>query len=198
MSKLSYHLQQSIDELEEAKGKKPRPGVLRRWLRSARYFVTDLYYDYPHQIYCNIRNLYKNVVFFWPHVLKYRDFDYHYSLELFCDSLEHLAHGLKRWDNLKYSDRHYKRCLFAAKRLRQAYNRETWKDNSYRALTKKNPIKWIELDNGMSQMAHDYHTSEEYYTKMFNLITKRTDKAEKDAKERAWAYLQKHIQSFWD
>ncbi len=198
MSKLNYHLQQAVDELEESTGRKPKPSSIKVLLRTIRYFVTDLYYDYPHSIYCNIRNLYRNVVFFWPHILKYRDFDHHYSLDLFCDSLEHLAHGLKRWDNLKNSDRHYKRCLFAAKQLRHAYDEGSWKDKSYRSLSKKNPIKWIPLKNGMTQMDHDYSKGEEYYTKMFKLITKRTYKAEKEAKERAWAYINKHIESFWD
>lgn len=198
MSKLSYRIQQSIDDIEEATGKAPKPSNIKVLLRTIRYFVTDLYYDYPHQLYRNIRNLYRNVVFFWPHIRNYRDFDYHYSLELFCDSLEHLAHGLKRWGNCLHSDRHYKRCLFAARQLRNAYADEGFKDKSYKALSKANPIKWIPLKNGMSQMTHDYNKGEEYYTKMFKLINARTMKAEKEAKEKAWAYIHKHIQHWWD
>ncbi len=198
MSRLSDSIQRSIDEMDEASGKKSKPGKLKRLSRYIYEVVTDFWYDYPRALYCSIRNLYRNVVFFWPHILKYRDFDYHYSLDLFCDSLEHLAHGLKRWDNLKHSQRYYKRCLFASRQLRDAYDDGAWKDKSYQALSKANPIKWVPLKNGMTQMAHDYSKGEEYYTKMFKLIHKRTDKAEKEAKERAWAYIQKHIQHFWD
>lgn len=198
MSKIGYRIQQSLDELLEATGKKPKPSNLKVLLRTIRYFVTDLYYNYPHKVYCNIKNLYKNIVFFWPHILNYRDFDYHYSLDLFCDSLEHLAHGLKRWDNALHADRNYKRCLFAAKQLRAAYDFSDWRDKSYMALTKRNPIKWIPLNNGMTQMSHDYQLSEEYYSKMFKVINTRLRDSEERAKKDAWSYIHKHIQHFWD
>ena len=198
MSKFSYHIQQAIDEIEEVTGRAPKPSNIKVLSRTIRYFVTDLYYDYPHKLYCNIKCLYRNVVFFWPHIRNYRDFDYRYSLDLFCDSLEHLAHGLKRWDNCLSSERNYKRCLFAAKQLRSAYADEGYNDKSYRSLSNLNPIKWTPLDNGMTQMGHDYSVSEEYYTKMFKVITKRTNNSEKEAKERAWAYVHKYIQTWWD
>lgn len=198
MSKLSYHLEQAIEELEESTGKKPKPNSIGVLLRTIRYFVTDLYYDYPHTLYCNIRNIYRNVVFFWPHILKYRDFDYHYSVELFCDSLEHLAHGLKRWDNCVGSDRNYRRCMTAAKQLRKAYADESSQDKSYMALAKVNPIKWIPLKGGMSQMAHDYKKTEDYYSKMFKVINKRTQTSEAALKKEAWEYIHKYIQHWWD
>ncbi len=179
-------------------GRKRKPIHIMGLLRSLGYFFQDLYYDYPYALYHNIRRLYKNIVFFLPHIIKMRDFDYHYQLHLFCDGLEYLARGLKRHDHCVMSDKNYRRCLFAARRLRNAYEDNSYKDKSYRRLSDKNPITFVPHKNGMSQMIHIYGNSEDYYDKMFRLITKRIAKTQEKKKVEAFAYLQKHIEHFWD
>ncbi len=198
MSRLSNSLEQSLYDLEVMHGKiKPNKGI-KRLSRFIYYLVTDFYYNYPHTWYCTIKHFIRNVKFFWPHVLTMKDFDSHYQIQLFCDSLEYLAKGLKRWDNCVGSDRNYKRCMTAAKQLRKAYADDSYNDKSYKALTRANPIRWIKLKSGCSQMTHDYKKTEEYYTKMFKVINKRTSESEARSKKEAWEYINKYIQHFWD
>ncbi len=198
MSKLSYKIQQSIDEMDEMDGKKVKPVGIMRVLRIVKYFAIDLWYDYPYVWIYNIRAIYCNLCFFMPHIRHMRDWDSSYQISLFCDSLEYLANGLRRHDNCLHSQRHYRRCLFAAKRLRNAYDDRSYNDKSYVSLSKKNPIRFVKIDNGMSQMTHDYSNTKEYYNKMFKVIHKRTEAAMKAEKADAWAYINKHIQSWWD
>ncbi len=199
MSRLSNSIEQSIYELDVSTGKiKPNKG-LKRLSSFMYYMITDLYYDYPHNWYCVVKHYIRNIKFFWPHIKGMKDFDSHYQLELFCDSLEYLARGLKRWDNCVGSDRNYKRCMTAAKQLRKAYADEGYNDKSYRALSKRNPIRFVSLGkNKGSTMTHDYAKTEEYYTKMSKLINKRIQTTEEKAKKEAWAYIHKYIQQWWD
>ncbi len=198
MSRISNSLEQALYELEESTGRKAKPGLIKRMSRTMYYFMTDLYYDYPHHWYYIAKHFCRNVKFFWPHILGMKDFDSSYQIDLFCDSLEYLARGLKRWDNCVGSDRNYKRCMTAAKQLRKAYADEGHNDKSYRYLSKKNPIRFVKLNNGHSQMTHDYSKTEEYYTKMFKVINKRIADNEKKAKLEAWTYIYKYIQHWWE
>ncbi len=194
MSKLSYKIQQSIDEMDG----KSATG-LAKLSQIVVYFVKDLWYDYPHVWLSHALYMYKNVKFFWPHIRDMRDWDSFYQINLFCDGLEYLAQGLKQHDHCVNSDRHYKRCLFAAKRLRAAYDDRAHEDKSYKRLSDKNPIKFVKCANGRgSIMTHDYHNTEEYYEKMFKLIHKRTEATMAAEKAASWAYINKHIQSWWD
>ena len=187
------------EELEEMHGKKQKPGRIMGAIRTVKYASIDLYHTYPFSWWCNTRYFFSNLKFFWPHIVGFRDFDHHYTMELFCDSLERLAHGLKRWDNCTRSETNYRRCLFAARNLRKAYAEESYKDKSYMSLSKKNPIKWVPMgNNGYTQMTHDYSVSEEYYRKMFDVIHKRQQKSEARSKKEAWAYIHKHYESWWD
>jgi hypothetical protein len=198
MSKLTNSLEQSIYELDVSQGRKKPDAGLRKFCRGAKYYILELYYDYIKQPYFTVKHFFRNVRFFWPHILHMKDFDSHYQIQLFCDSLEYLARGLKRWNHCVGSDRNYKRCMTASKQLRKAYADESYKDKSYRALSNANPVRFVKLGNGFSQMTHDYKKTEEYYTKMFKVINKRTSEAEKRAKKEAWDYIHKYIQSFWD
>lgn len=199
MSKLAYHLQQSIDEMDELTGKKTKPNLVVSYFRRTRDFIKDIYYDYPYRCIHNLISMYKNLRFFLPHIIGMRDFDYSYQLNLFCDSLEYLAQGLKRHDHCVLSERNYKRCLFATKRLRAAYNEESYNDKSYKALVKANPFKFVICANGLgNQLTHNYSKGEEYYSKMYKIINKRLRKTEETEKKEAVAYLFKYIQHFWD
>lgn len=144
------------------------------------------------------------------HFTTWADFSHCYTLELFCDSLEALAHGLKRWNHLVLSKRYYRRCLFAAKQLRAAYNYEEYNDVSYKALTDSVPFKLKKWTNnsGLQHtiMVHDYSklghvmkmSPKEYYSKMFKVINKRCKGIRESKIANAWAYIHKHIESFWD
>ena len=88
--------------------------------------------------------------------------------------------------------------MTAAKQLRKAYEDNGHNDKSYMALSKANPIRMVKINSGYSQMTHDYSKTEEYYSKMFTVINKRTSATEKRAKKEAWEYINKHIQSWWD
>ncbi len=192
MSKLSYKIQQAIDEIDGVK----YTGI-PRLSRIVVCFVTDLWYDYPHVWIYNIQSMYRNLRFFMPHIKRMRNWDSSYQIALFCDSLAYLAEGLKNGHCLN-SEKKYRRCLFAGQRLRNAYDDHSYQDKSYARLAKRNPIKFVPCGNGMSEMTHNYGNKKEYYEKMFALIHKRTEKVKKENKDAAWAYINKHIESFWD
>ncbi len=199
MSRLSYKIKQALEEADEMCHPDKKPSLIVKWSRFVRYFVTDLYYDYPYLWVSRVKSIHKNIKFFWPHIKHMRDWDSSYQIYLFCDSLEYLAQGLKNHDNCLHSLRHYRRCLFAAKRLRNAYDDKAHEDKSYQRLSMRNPIRFVKLSNGRgSQMTHDYGNTEEYYTKMFKVIHKRTEASMKAEKEATWMYINKHIQSWWD
>ncbi len=193
MSKIGYRLDQALDEAGSW-GKKP---TFTQRIKAFKYFFIDLYYDYPHHYTYLIKTYYLNFKFFLPHIINMRNWDSSYQINLFCDSLEYLAEGLKNGHCL-HSKTQYRRCLFAAKQLRKAYADKSYNDKSYVALSKANPIRWVQLKNGNSQIVHDYKKTEEHYTKMFKIIKKRTSATEEKAKTEAWAYINKHIESWWD
>ena len=196
MSKLGYKIQQALDDVN---GTYKNKSIIIKAYVSVVYFFKDIWYDYPSVWISNVKYIIRNFKLLYPHIVHMRDWDQSYQLNLFCDSLEYLAQGLKRHNNCVHSLRNSRRCLFAAKRLRSAYDDRTYLDKSYRRLTENNPIKFVKLKNGMSRMTHDYGTKgEEYYSKMFKLIHKRQDAIIKEEKKQAWLYLHKHFESFWD
>lgn len=198
MSKLSYRTKQAIEEAEDMLSDKKPPFIIK-WLRFVHYFIVNLWYDYPHVWISDVRYMIANFRLLWPHIKHMRDWDSSYQLNLFCDSLEYLAKGLKRHNHCTNSERYYRRCLFAAKRLRTAYNDKTYEDKSYVALTKANPVRLVKCANGIGhKLTHDYSRSPEYYAKMFKIIRKRQEKVTADNKKEAWAYLNKHFESLWD
>lgn len=198
MSTLGYKLKRILREADEMTGKVPQEHLVVRGLRCVLYIVQELWYNHPYIWWNRMTYIWKNLKFFWPHIIKMRDFDSSYQLELFCDSLEYLARGLKSYNNCAGSERNYRRCLFAAKQLRKAYNYKGYMDKSYQALSTANPIRFEKLESGCSLLVHDYKTTEEYYDKMWTVIHKRIDKTEAEAKKDAWAYINKHLNSWWD
>lgn len=198
-SKLGYRLNRMLREADEMTGKSPKENIVVRFFRQAEYIIKDLWYDHPYMWYYNATNMYANLKFFMPHIIHMRSWDSHYQITLFCDSLKFLAHGLKVQDHCVLSDRNYKRCLFAAQRLRNAYDDRSYLDKSYQRLLEANPVKFIKLPSDHSFMTHDYSPKgEEYYSKMWKLIHKRQEAAIKAEKAAAWAYIHKYIEHWWD
>ncbi len=194
MSKLGYKIQQALDEVGTY-GTKP---TLWQYIKATKYFFMDLYYDYPYVWKCNVKYMWKNLKFFMPHIIHMRDWDQSYQIELFCDGLEYLAKGLKSNVHHINSGKYSKRCLFASARLRKAYSANACDDKSYLALSKANPIKFVSLGNGCSQMIHDYGPrGKEYYSKMFKLIHERQEKVIGLEKKEAWLYIHKYIEHWW-
>jgi hypothetical protein len=199
MDKLSYKIKQAVEEHEIITGQKKKPRLLTLFFRAIEYFLKDLWYDYPYVWLCNLKYIIRNIKFFLPHIIHMRDWDQSYQINLFCDSLEYLAYGLKQSNNHIHSQRTYRRCLFAAKRLRAAYDDKSYNDKSYRRLSEINPIRFVKLNNGMSRMTHEYSKrGKEYYNRMLKLICKRKDAIIKEEKKQAWLYLNKYIESFWE
>lgn len=156
-----------------------------------------------------------NVPWMANHICQFGDYDYSYSVSLWIDSLIALGRGLLRWNNVVGSQRNGRRALIAAAMLKRAYFYENWEDKSYlnwssrskhvsipisekgNVVLKKN-AKYFQLttvhafDNAMGM------DKEEYADKMWRIIHNRQKKTEAQMKIDAWAYLQKHLTSFWD
>lgn len=196
MSKLSYRIQQSLDMIN---GVDKNRTVIMKLYMSINYFIKDLWYDYPHVWINNLKYIFKNLKFFWTHIINMRDWDSSYQLDLFCDSLEYLAKGLKNHGNHVNSMKYYKRCLFATRRLKKAYNAEVYNYKSYQKLVYCNPAYFTKEEAGLCRLVHNYGPrGEEYYTKMFKLINNKYTKIIEKEKKDAWIYLHKYFESYWD
>lgn len=145
-----------------------------------------------------VKYWYVNFKFFLPHIIKMRDWDSGYQIRLFASSLKYLANGIKQQGHLKQCDRIYKRCLIASELLTKAYNFEPWTDTSYRYQSDRNPIVFKPLDNGHTELTHEYAVSKNYYSKMSKVINKRLNNQERNLKKDAWGYINKYIEYFWD
>lgn len=188
MSKLLWHIKRSLDNIEG------KPGTLKK----IYYVLGDLWYNYPHLWIYRTRTIYRNFKFFWPHIINYRNWDSHYTITLLCDSLDDLAKGIKDGCHVN-AEKCYRRCKTAAGMLRNAYDDVGFlKDKSYMYLWKKNRPKFEKLDNGYSVLTREYGNTEEYYNKMYKLISDRLTKVEKERKKEAWEYLHKYVEQFWD
>lgn len=139
------------------------------------------------------------------HLYSWADFDHSYSINLFIDALHNLGKGLKRWNNHVNADKCYKRCMAAAAMLKKAYNYHAWEDASYKNHMKRTAHRWGKFRKGLSQMHSDHlydnamgMPREEYETKMFHVIHKRQKREEEHMRQEAWAFIHKHIESWWD
>ncbi len=193
MSKLSYRLQQALDE-SGSYGQKP---TLLQKIKAIKYLFIDLYYDYPHHWIWTIKQTLKNLRFFMPHIINMRPWDYSYQITLFADSLEYLAKGLKDGHALS-AEKQYRRAMTAAGKLRKAYSYGSWDDKSYRNWTNRNPMVFTDLGDGFTSLSSNPKDGEEYSDKMYKIIRNRQEKEEAGLKKVAWEYLHKHIEHWWN
>lgn len=149
------------------------------------------------------------------HLCQFGDYDYSYNISLWVDSLTALGRGLLRWNNVVGSQRNGRRALTAAAMLKRAYNYESWEDKAYlnwsarskhlhipinakgnvvlKKYAKYYQLKTIQTyDNAMGM------NREEYADKMWKIIHDRQKITEAQMKIDAWAYIQKHLCSWWD
>ena len=150
-------------------------------------------------LYYELKNFFKNLPHFLKQAWQFRSFDYSYSIEAFCKNLDRVAEALKndRWH--KGAKKHYRRCKTAAGMLRKAYNYSACDDKGYQAWADANPIFFEKSRKGadLVEMKTKYKNNKVYSDKMYAIIRKRVDRIEKQQKDEAWAYLQKHVESFW-
>lgn len=148
--------------------------------------------------YYDCRQFVSNLPLFIKQAWHWRSWDSCHSLDIFIELLKQHAHDQKKDKYHINADKRYRQCMRAAGQLEQAYD-DTIKDKSYRNLLDNNPIKWLPYknDDDLVQLSHDYHKSEEYYAQMSKIIRTRLDKQEKERKQAAWAYINKHIEEWW-
>lgn len=100
-------------ELKEDKSLKGKVmGIYYRIYRVFR-FISRIPY--------NTKHICKNLRWMFPHIIKFRAWDYACNIELFADSLEQLAKEIKRKDIFVGAEKESRRCLYSAKMLRKLY-----------------------------------------------------------------------------
>ncbi len=150
-----------------------------------------------HKWVYNAKNFAANLPFFIKWAWKWRSWDSSYAINLFSDALELVAKEMYKDKCHVNSMKYARRCSYAAKKLRSAYNDSDSVDVSYRYYAERNPVVFVKLPSGHSRMTHKWAISEEYGNKMFRTITKRTDDWNKARKQEAWQYIHKHISTWW-
>lgn len=140
--------------------------------------------------YYDVRAFLHNLPRFLRQAWRWRSWDYMYTIDAFTENLECVGKSL--------DSKRRRSCLRAVKQLRLAYEAHVVEDKGYQYWVKQNPFRFVKLPNGMSQLTHDYAKSKEYCDKMREVVVKRVEKAIEQRKTDAWAYLQKHIESYWD
>lgn len=149
--------------------------------------------------YYDVKNFIKGLPRALRNAWKFRDWDYMYTIDEFADNLERLARSMRDGHH-KNTGKKYKKAMLAAAKLRKAYAYSIANDVSYKAWSDANPISFRKLrkSDTLEVVIEQKKHSEAYSTTMFHLIHKRTQAVEKAQKQEAWAFVAKHIETFWD
>lgn len=154
--------------------------------------IADVISEAAHEIksrcgWYNVKYFCANLPFFIKQAWKWRSWDYTYQIELFADALERSARSIKRNDNHVGADKTHRRAMTASGMLRKAYLDQEFDKSLLQHLQKRNPL-----------ITRRDATNPEQEAKMFRIIRNRVDAWEKQRKDDAWKYVNKHIQKFWD
>lgn len=156
--------------------------------------IADVISEAAHGIKCrcgwySVKYFFINLPFFVKQAWKWRSWDYTYQIELFADALERSARSIKHNDNHVGADKTYRRAMTAVGMLRKAYINPEFDKSLWAYLVKTSPL--------YKNVSYDKH-SKEWYNKLSDVIRKRADAWEKQRKDDAWKYVNKHIQKIWD
>ena len=186
-SKLFKSLKYSIDELEGSKISLYRKLEIQ-WLESkTRDVITHPYYI--------LKQFYLNLKIFIPLAYRWRSWDFSYTVTVLCELLKAQARVTKEADRHIGSEKAYRKQMTAAGMLEKAYNEEV--DKSIMYLTMKNPVEFTKVGDGYNRMSQKQVTDKRIYDGIYAVADKRSKKAKETRKREAWAYLQKHLESFW-
>ncbi len=149
-----------------------------------------------HTGFYNIKRFRRNLPMFVKMAWNWRSWDYTYTIEALCVMLTEQAHVLKV-GHCTRSEELYRRCMTASGLIRKAYlNDDTDVSTTY--LLRKNPTYFRRKDEKYSELVREYNTKKELFDKIYNVASKRVEKAERAREQEAWAYLNKYIRHFWD
>lgn len=148
-------------------------------------------YNKLQDFYYNVKAFIDNLKWMIPEAWKFRCWDYSHNIDLFAKSLEITGNTIIKYGNCLTSKKHGRRAIFAAYKLKTAYN--YYSDNSISYLNKENKIKFTQCF-----LTRDYKYSEEDFYKLYNTAQKRVLALETNRKKEAWQYLHKYIEHFWE
>lgn len=162
------------------------------------YIDTMLHEHCIVNFYYKVKCFYYNLKWMLPQAWKFRSWDYSFNIELFSTSLEQTGNTIINTGNSINSRKIGRRALFAAYRLRKAYEYSVVDDKSYMYLSRNNRVVFNRTSSGYSVLNRDYKHSQEFYNKLYKVIDKRITKIEKSNKKEAWEYIHKYIEGWWD
>lgn len=141
--------------------------------------------------YYNLKAFKDNLKWMIPAAWNFRCWDYQYNIDLFSKSLEVTGNTMIKYGNGVNSKKHGRRAIYAAHKLRTAY--DYYNDKSIKYLLKTNPV--VRQNNTLK---HLYKHSQKYFNKLYEVASKRVKEIEKNRQKEAWTYLHKHLPFFWD
>jgi hypothetical protein len=125
----------------------------------------------------------------------WRSWDSEFTIEVLTTLLRTSAKVLRKGCGVN-SEKTYRRCMTAAGLLDKAYN-DFKRDKTISYLISKNKM-YIEKVGIFGRLKINYIADKRIYDGMYSAALKRSNKEEAALKKEAWAYLHKHIESFWD
>lgn len=146
-----------------------------------------------YSFYCKLKCFLINLKWMIPAAWKFRWWDSHFNVDLFCKSLEITGHNIIKYGNSTVSVKEGRRAIFAAHKLRKSYEYSWTDDKSAMYLFKENPIT---LKN--NKLHHEYKQSKEFYNKLYKVMRNRVEKIQAQNKKEAWDYIYKYIDHWWD
>lgn len=167
----------------------------------------DVVYEHPRDAYESkrLQEILQDHDWLLKHYVKWRNWDEHYTIDLFKDSLYNLGKGV--YDgHFVGSKKHGARALLASDMLNKLYIKEPI-DNSYVSHIKRFNFSSKPINTAagrMYELVPEYlYTNamglpnEEYERKMFKVIHKRQQETEKKNKDYVWNYIRKYIEYWW-
>ncbi len=147
--------------------------------------VLDFYHD--------LKNFFKNLRWLLPQAWKLRSWNFNHNIELFCRSLEETGKEQMKGTYHKHDYRNGVRAIFAAHKLRTAYEYSDFDDKSYAYLSKQNPFDFIN-----NRFHRDYKQSEGFFRSLHKVTSRRVRRDAQLRKADAWGYVHKYIERFGD
>jgi hypothetical protein len=169
----------------------------------------DVVYENEHDAYTakELQDVINEQDWLLEHYIKWRNWDEHYTIKLFRDSLYHL--GKRVYDgHFVGSEKQGARALLAVDMLDKLYlnipNDKSMDNHMKRFTLKSKPFRSTTLGL-VHRVYHEYSYAnamglpkEEYESKMFKVIHDRQEKAAKKNKAALWAFIGEYIEYWWN
>jgi len=152
----------------------------------------------------NFKYFFVNIWRFRTTLKEFRDWDFHYNLHWFADSLIISGRSIKKYDTLMRSQRTGNEMIFVGKQLKKWYDYSAVIDDTATSYYyDKVSMRHEKIENGPSagnySIHFDYDTDNKpRLQKLMEISRKRTDKMQRDHKKKLFDIIAKKGDCWWN